>query len=312
MFIYFHRTVVASLLITFTGCINVHSDAEKLPESINLPEIQEARKTGVKLQRDARELNEIGNQLYTTTTNISCQQIALSSDSPDAVIENLIATTQALRESAKTILEKAPQFIQKVDEIFGPLGTAPQSFTNVAKLFRSFAAEEPYADIAEDYRQVATLFDNMAIQTQEGTKKLQQNYNRDALLETLKYIRHQERFLDRFESVLRLKQAGLWGKEPFHEEIETYIKKYEQFRAQIRGLNEAFRNLDNQLKPLQQEKPGSRETPPNKDAQVAAVDRAFKPQERHEPRSVSVIPVFAKLERAMEPSTSSDIPWQPF
>jgi K+/H+ antiporter YhaU regulatory subunit KhtT len=245
----FHYTAAAAFIITFCGCVKVETESQKLPDAINLPAIQKANITKTKLQRDVLEAKEIGNELETITTDISRQRITLQSSSTDTAIKNLIESTQRLRESAKAILEKGPRYVEKLDSFDNDIGDAPTTFKNAAKVFRAFAEEETYADLAKDYRQVALLFENLAARTKTDSSTFRVRYNREAILETLRYICHQERFLDRLEAALRSQDFDLRELESFLDEITNYAKKFEQLRIQIQDLNTALHKIEEQPTP---------------------------------------------------------------
>ena len=266
------------LVVALGGCVNVQRDAQekpvesklpdqpdptKKPEASELPEIKAARETTDRLRRQSRDLGEFGSQLDTITTRMAEYRVLISSGSLDALIKGLMQTTASLRESAKVILERGPQFIVKIDGFSSTLETAPGTFGKAAALFRSFADEEPYADVADDYRQFAILFDHLTTRTQTYNVTLVKAYNRDQLLETLKYIRHQERFLERVEAALSVQDFELREVEALIRQIETYTSKFETFRTQIRDLNATFRGVD-----ALTTKPQPTRTPPKRPAQA--------------------------------------------
>jgi hypothetical protein len=254
--------VVTALFVTFCGCIKVETDAARLPDAVNLPAIQEANQTKTKLQYDIREAKKVGQEVETTALEISQQRITLQSSPTQVEIQNLIESTQKLRLSALAILEKGPRFLEKIDIFSGTLKTAPSTFSTAAKLFRSFAEEERYKDIADDYRQVALMFDNLASRTETTGTALKKHYNREAILETLQYIRHQERFLDRLEAALRSQSFEDRELERFLDEITDYARKFDELRGQIRDLNTALSSFD--------EKPAASKTQPPKSTATAA------------------------------------------
>ena len=253
--LYGSLTAILGLLVCITnGCVNVTVDPKGMPDSLNLPAIKAARETKTKLQNDTQELNNMGKELDSITTNISMQHIVIPTGPADMVIKSLIESTRSLRESAKEIIDKAPRYIEKVDNFSATLNTAPETFTKAAQLFRCFAEQEPYKDVADDYRQVAILFENLATRTQSSQTSFRARYDRDALTETVKYIRHQERFLDRFEAALYTQGPELQELDAFLHQIENYSKNFEKLRTQIRELNTAFRGAGEQPKSPQPEK----------------------------------------------------------
>jgi chromosome segregation ATPase len=280
--------VTVAMITALSGCINVHTDSEKLPEALNVPAIKEAYQTKVKLQRNVQELKQIGRDLDAIQTCVSYQRFTIPYGSTDTVINSLIESTRSLRDSAKAILEKGPQYIEKVDSFAATLEAAPATFSGAAKLFRSFAGEEAYADVAEDYRQVAVLFENLATRTEQSQTKFRELYNREALLETLQYIRHQERFLNRLEAALYAQGPGLKEIEGFLHEIENYTSKFEQLRTQIRELNSSFRNLDDEPKPA---KPYERApAAPSGVKKASTVTRLQQPQQPAVKHRISILP----------------------
>jgi len=236
--------IVPVVVLTLAGCVHVHTDGPTPPEASSVPEIKRARETKDKLQREARELQKTGNELDAITARISEHRVLTSTGSVETLMKGLIETTASLRQSAKAILDKGPQYIEKIDSFANTLQTSPETFTKAAKLFRTFADLEAYADIADDHRQVATLFENLATRTEKWGGTLAKRYDRDQLLETLQYIRHQERFLDRMQAGLQAQDCSSAEMEALLRNIETYTKRFEQFRAQIRDINAAFRGIE--------------------------------------------------------------------
>jgi hypothetical protein len=283
MFRHIHHVTVAALFIVFTGCVRVETESKRLPDAMNLPAIREANQTRAKLQSNVQEARQIGNELEAITSEISRQRITLQSSTTDKAIKNLIETTQKLRESALAILEKGPRFLDKIDSFSTPLATAPATYAKVAKLFRKFADEEPYADVAKDYRQTAVLFDNLAVRTEAGGATLHKRYNREAIMETLRYIRHQERFLDRLEAALRSQDFEIRELEKFLDEIEIYVKKFEQLRTQIKDLNAALQGLDDQSITPQPQPPRTSKTAVTEPADRAATSPRQQEKAQQDP-----------------------------
>jgi len=231
-------------VVSICGCVTVKNDDPTPPEVNSVPEIRQARETKDTLQREARELKEIGDGLDAITSRISEHRIAVGSGSVDTVIKALIQTTSALRQSAQDILERGPQYIAKIDTFAGTLNSAPAVFAQAAALFRTYADQEPYAEVADDYRQVATMFDNLASRTQNSSGTVQKRYDREKLLQTLQFIKHQERFLSRLEAALYAQDFALSEIESLIRDIDAHARKFEELRSQIRDLNAAFRNVE--------------------------------------------------------------------
>jgi hypothetical protein len=233
------------LLLAVAGCRHVDKDAEKLPDAIKLPAIKEALKMRESLEHDRLEITQIDGR----AAHIAAQHLVLPTGGPDALVKTLIESVHSLRESAKVILDKGPSFLDKIDSFSSSLYEAPEKYTAAAELFRRFAEEEPYADVAEDYREVAKLFDNLAANTETSGTYFYQHYDRDAIAETLTYIAHQARFLDRFEAALYAQGCAPSEIEAFIRDIEQYSKRFEELQAQIRSINTTFQRLSEQPGP---------------------------------------------------------------
>lgn len=236
--------VVSIIVLALGGCVTVKTDDPATPEANTVPEIRQARETQSRLQREAREVKDIGDGLDSIATKISEHRVLTGAGSVDTLIHSLIQTTSELRQLAKDILEKGPQYIARVDSFTATLKDAPDTFRKAAALFRAFANDEPYEDLADDYREVATMFDNLASRTQHSSGMVHKQYNREELLRMLQYVRHQERYLDRLEAALYAQGFGFSEIEALVREIDAFSSKFEKLRSQVRDLNAAFRDVE--------------------------------------------------------------------
>ena len=129
-------------------------------------------------------------------------------------MKKLIESTQSLRQSPKAILDKAAQYVpDKIDTLSGTLQTAPDCFTNAAKLFRTYADAEPYAKLAESYRQVAvrcasTILPPLSVPTVPRYDRTTTGRRFSTPWST---FRHEELFLDRLEAALRVQEIASEG-----------------------------------------------------------------------------------------------------
>jgi uncharacterized phage infection (PIP) family protein YhgE len=223
----------------------VRAQDTKFPESINLPAIQAAYQTKLALRRHLAQLDDAGRELDAIAKAVSINRQAMLPGMTETMTENLIQSIRSLREVAKAILDKAPQFIENIDNFSTTLDAAPKTFAEAANLFRTFADEEPYRELADDYRQMASLFDRLAAKSAEGKSALNDRYNRAALLQTIAFVRSQERFLDRSEAAFYAVDSQR-EIDAFLAQLEGYAKRFEQFRVDIRELNAVFQTLDGQ------------------------------------------------------------------
>jgi tetratricopeptide (TPR) repeat protein len=275
---------------------------------MKIPEIQHAVDVRQSLEDEKRQTTSLGAELRAASTSIATRPVALSSLSSRDIIQREIEITQSLRQSAKVILEKGPLFVEKIDRLSGRLQSAPECYLVAARLFRKFADEEAYAEIAEHYRQVAVLFEKLAARDSSHGATLRKQYDRAAIVELLKYVREQEQYLDRLEAALRVTQINADDMDDFIKQIAAYSKAFEDFQRNIRELNKVLGNLD--LDPNAQQTArvttdqGPSRYAPNESVSVSSLGNAAAPGGRFGVRFAQTAPL-----RTWQPATG---PRQPF
>ena len=217
------------------GIVHSSERATATLATMNEPEIAKAAQARTNLEQQKQDAQRIVKEMQDTAAAITLPRLALQNRPSEEIIRCLLDTTRLLRKKAKAILAKAPQFLEKIDGLTNTLQSTPDTYLAAAKLFRSQADKELYAKMADNYRQIATMFEKFAERDRNDKTKLGKNYNREAIVQLLQYIKHQERFLEHLQAVLEVMQIGDTEMDAFLKEIAAYTKAFEDFEQEIRG-----------------------------------------------------------------------------
>lgn len=219
-----------------TGCIYINSNPENAPDALRIPQIRQAYRAKEAIQKQGAVVKQLGNELDGAVTRIAYQVPHMQSN--DAKTQ-LIAAVRSLRDSAREVLDRGTKYLDALERLSTDMQTGHRSFSGASKLFETFAAEEPYQAIADDYRQLAQFFAELSRRCNTAQTKFIEKFNRAEFLETLQYIRHQERLPDRFEAALvaAFDDPELLEIQDYLAQLNAHAKKYEAFRVQIRDLN---------------------------------------------------------------------------
>lgn len=228
--------IFALATVTNLSCIHIHSDPENAPDALRVPEIKEAYQAKKAIETQTAVVKNLGNELDGIVTQVSFQVPSANAADPKA---RLIAAVRALRDAAREVLDKGPRYLDAIERLSTDMRAGRRSFGGASKLFETFAAEEPYEAIADDYHQIALLFAELSRRCSTAENEFIEKFDRAAFLETLQYIRHQELLLDRFEAALTaaFEDPELLEIQSLVAQINAYTKRYEAFRVQIRDLN---------------------------------------------------------------------------
>ncbi len=230
-----HTLFVLILSISFPGCIYI-SDPKDAPEAFQNPEIKKAYRDKEAIAAQVAVFQKASEELHEHVNGASSQLMQVQDTGTRA---HFMTTIRSLRQQAQEILDNAPRFLEAMDQLSADIGQGRQSFSAAAGLFETFAAEEPYESIADDYRQIVKLFTTLAERCETAQTQILAKHNRAEFLESLQFIRHQERLLNRFEAALltTFDDTDLEEVERYLMQLSSYAKEYEGFRGQIRDLN---------------------------------------------------------------------------
>ena len=188
------------------------------------------------IESQSIQVKQLGDELDGLVTKSSSQVPIVNGVNTRS---EFILTVQALRREAQVILDNAPKFIDAVDRLSADMREGRQSFSAAAKLFETFAAEEPYESIADDYRQIVKMFTTLSERCETAQSQIIEKHDRAAFLDTIQFLKHQELLLHRLEAALlaTFENADVLEVQRYLAQVTSYTRRYEDFRLQIRDLN---------------------------------------------------------------------------
>ncbi len=231
-----HVALMCVLVAMNSGCFYINTDPKDAPEAFRIPEIKKAYQDKKAIESQSVVVKQLGQELDGLVTNTSSHVPIISGVNTRS---EFISTVQSLRREAQVILDSAPKFIAAVDRLSTDMSEGRQSFSAAAKLFETFAAEEPYEGIADDYRQIVKMFTTLSERCETAQSQIIDKHDRAAFLETVQFIKHQELLLHRLEAALlaTFENADVLEVQQYLAQLTSYTKRYEDFRLQIRDLN---------------------------------------------------------------------------
>ena len=273
-----HAAAFLAVVTVNSGCFRTGTglatarvrEPKNPPEAFHVAEIRAAYHDKERILKQTALLQDLGGSL-----DEAVSLIAVRAPTIDTVgtRSELIAMVRTLRKNAQEVLEQAPRFLATVDRLSNDLAKGHGSFSAAATLFETYADQEPFQPIAEDYRAVARLLQSLSERCHSARAEIVEKHQRPQFLDTLQFIRHQELLLHRFEAALfaTFEDESILEIEDYLFQLTAYTGHYEEFRSSIRDLNRLIpilQSIDKEMPqqidvPLPQQEPAVRSgTPP--------------------------------------------------
>jgi len=216
------------------------------PASLQIPEIQAALKTKEEIEMRRVTLCSYNAKLdgVITETMDAIPGLGFGTSDPDsflvtATIENLIESTRKLRVMVREILAQKDKYLAVLREFEKPVSRAPAELRRAAELFKQFSEEEEYEALREDYVVMSQMFLGLASRFESQREQFEQEFNEAEYLEMMAYLERGALMLDRFEAALEVARSSsqLAEAEYYLQNLRTFIRAFEDFRGQIRRVN---------------------------------------------------------------------------
>jgi hypothetical protein len=162
-----------------------------------------------------------------------------------ATVEAFRGYVKGLRSIAGDLLSHNRTFMTSQEDYGKALSAAPAKFREASRLFREYAAEEPFAEIKKDYTHLSEDWDTLASLVERRAAEVESESKARDWGDTFRYVERTALFLDRLDAHLESFPVDLDSGD-IHErhlaDLKAYIEGFEALRKHLGTYREKLQS----------------------------------------------------------------------
>lgn len=186
-----------------------------------------------KFERTAESLAEAAQQ---AVERLETGTILDDKLAADAVAE----LARELKESARHLVARFDEYKENTEKLQAALVRGPPAYRTAAKACESYAAEESYADLKQQYVDLGAFWLSLADTMEQRERAFAPEAN--DVQNFLAYVKRVEVYLERLETHLRL-----FPEVPTDRQRQAYLDRLRSFMAGFRELQQLLKSFRSQL-----------------------------------------------------------------
>lgn len=162
-------------------------------------------------------------------------------EATDNVIRSLQPLVRDLYKTSEDILKNEEAYLASLKQLHNAISSTPETFRAAGRLFDDYAAEEPFAEIKEDYLTLADSWRLMAVSVEQRGAAIVQEGN--DMVAFKKHLVRSSLFLKRLDEHLSsYPDLSLERDRQQHlARMQRYAKTFEALRGSLRSVHDKLK-----------------------------------------------------------------------